>query len=85
MCVRQGSRYENQKKGESDLDEEVYDAIERASEAQNMAKSQVAEDALRLWLKKETEALMAKGYEDIAEEDEEMAAIAFEAQRETLK
>jgi hypothetical protein len=50
-----------------------------------MAKSQIAEDALRLWLKKETGALMAKGYEDTAEEDEEMAAIAFEAQRETLK
>jgi len=67
------------------IDEEVYDAMERASESQNIAKSQIAEDALRLWLKKETEALMAKGYEEMAEEDEKMAAITFEAQKEVFK
>jgi hypothetical protein len=67
------------------IHEGVYDDIERASEVQNVAKSQIAEEALRFWLKKETDALMAKGYEDMAEEDEEMAAMAFEAQRETLK
>jgi protein-tyrosine-phosphatase len=67
------------------IDEEVYDAIERASAVQNIAKSQIAEDALRLWLKKEIEARMAKGYEEMAEEDEKMATIALEAQREILK
>jgi metal-responsive CopG/Arc/MetJ family transcriptional regulator len=67
------------------IDEEVYEAIERASEAQNMARSQIAEDALRLWLQKQTEALMAKGYEEMADEDEKMASAAFEAQREILK
>jgi hypothetical protein len=67
------------------IHEGVYDDIKRASEVQNVAKSQIAEEALRFWLKKETDALMAKGYEDMAEEDEEMAAMAFEAQRETLK
>ena len=67
------------------IDEEVYEAIERASEAQNMARSQIAEDALRLWLQKQTEALMAKGYEEMADEDEEMATAVFEAQREILK
>jgi metal-responsive CopG/Arc/MetJ family transcriptional regulator len=67
------------------IDEEVYEAIERASKAQNMARSQIAEDALRLWLQKQTEALMAKGYEEMADEDEKMAAISLEAQREILK
>jgi metal-responsive CopG/Arc/MetJ family transcriptional regulator len=67
------------------IDEEVYEAIERASKAQNMARSQIAEDALRLWLQKQTEALMAKGYEEMADEDEEMATAALEAQREVLK
>ncbi len=67
------------------IDEEVYEAIEKASEAQNMARSQIAEDALRLWLQKQTEALMAKGYEEMADEDEKSAAISFEAQREILK
>ena len=36
---------------------------------------------LKLWLARETEALMAKGYEGMADEDEKMAARAFEAQR----
>jgi len=67
------------------IDEEVYEAIERASKAQKMPRSRIAEDALRLWLKKQTESLMAKGYEEMAEEEESMANMAFEAQREILK
>ena len=67
------------------IDEEIYEAVERASGVHKMAKSRIAEDALRLWLKKETEALMAKGYEEMAEEDEKMATITFQAQREVLK
>jgi hypothetical protein len=67
------------------IDEEIYGAIEEASETRNITRSQIAEDALRLWLRKETEALMAKGYEEMADEDEEMAAAALETQREILK
>jgi len=67
------------------LDEEVYEAMEKASAVQNMAKSQIAEEALKLWLKRETESLMAKGYEEMAEEDERLATITLEAQREVLK
>jgi metal-responsive CopG/Arc/MetJ family transcriptional regulator len=67
------------------IDEEVYEAIERASEAQKIARSRIVEDALKLWLKRETESLMAKGYEEMAEEEERMAGMAFEAQREILK
>jgi hypothetical protein len=67
------------------IDEEIYTAIDKASKALNLAKSQLAQEALSLWLKKETEALMAKGYEEMADEDEAFADVTFEAQREILK
>jgi hypothetical protein len=67
------------------IDEDIYTAIDRASKTLNMAKSQLAQEAFNLWLKKETEALMAKGYEDMAKEDKEFADITLEAQRETLR
>ena len=66
------------------IDEELYAAIEKASETLNMAKSQLAQEAFSLWLKKETDALMAKGYEEMAKEDKAFADITFEAQREVL-
>jgi DNA relaxase NicK len=67
------------------IDEEIYAAIDKASKTLNLAKSQLAQEAFRLWLKKQTEALMAKGYEEMAEEDKDYADVTFEAQREILK
>ena len=67
------------------IDEETYNAIEKASRTRRIAKSQLAQEAFCLWLKKETEALMVKGYEEMAEEDEKFAALTFEAQREISK
>lgn len=67
------------------IDEEIYAAIDRASKTLNLAKSQLAQEAFSLWLKKQTEALMAKGYEEMAEEDKAFADVTFEAQREILK
>ncbi len=64
------------------IDEETYEAIEKASRSLRIAKSQLAQEAFNLWLKKETESLMARGYEDMAEEDKAFAELAFEAQRE---
>ena len=66
------------------IDEDIYMAIEKASKTYRIAKSQLAQEAFRLWLKKETEALMAKGYEEMGEEDKEMAEFTLEAQREVL-
>jgi len=66
------------------IDEGLYKAIEKASKKYKLAKSQLAQEAFSLWLKKETEALMAKGYEEMAEEDKAFADVAFEAQREIL-
>lgn len=67
------------------IDEEIYTAIEEASKTHRIAKSQLAQEAFRLWLEKETEALMAKGYEEMGEEDQEIAELTFKAQREVLK
>ena len=67
------------------IDEEIYAAINKASKTLNLAKSQLAQEAFILWLKKQTEALMAKGYEEMAEEDKAFADATFEAQREILK
>ena len=67
------------------IDEEIYAAISKASKTLNLAKSQLAQEAFSLWLKKQTETLMAKGYEEMAEEDKAFTDVAFEAQREILK
>ena len=67
------------------IDKEVYAAIEEASETYQITKSQLAQEAFKLWLKKETEALMAKGYEEMAEEDKATADLTFDAQGEILK
>jgi len=67
------------------IDEALYVEIEKASKAFNLAKSQLAQRAFRLWLKKETEALMAKGYEEMAEEDQALADLTSQAQREILQ
>jgi hypothetical protein len=67
------------------IDEDLYEAIEKASKTLNLAKSQLAQKAFRLWLKKETEDLMAKGYEEMAEEDKAFADVSFEAQKEILQ
>jgi hypothetical protein len=67
------------------IDEEIYAAIDKASKTLNLAKSQLAQEAFSLWLKKQTESLMAQGYDEMAEEDKAFADVTFEAQREILK
>ncbi len=66
------------------IDDRVYRAIERAAKAQNMAKSHIAQKAFELWLKNETETMMAKGYEEMAGEDHAFAEMSFDAQREIV-
>ncbi|CAB5141329.1 hypothetical protein D3OALGA1CA_3872 [Olavius algarvensis associated proteobacterium Delta 3] len=67
------------------IDEEIYAEIDKASKTLNLAKSQLAQEAFSLWLKNRTEALMAKGYKEMAGEDNAFAAVTFDAQREILK
>lgn len=67
------------------IDEDIYAAIDKASKTLNLAKSQLAQEAFGLWLKKQTESLMAKGYDEMAEEDKALADVTFEPQKEILK
>ncbi|MBW2251211.1 MAG: hypothetical protein JRF60_11430 [Deltaproteobacteria bacterium] len=66
------------------IDAEIFEDIEKAAETCNMAKSQLAQEAFRLWLKKKTEESMAAGYVDMAKEDREFADTALDAQKEIL-
>jgi len=74
----------SKKKVSLTLDEDLCIDIEKAAKAFKMPKSQLAQKAFRLWLEKETEALMAKGYEEMAEEDTAFADLTFQAQKEIL-
>ena len=75
---------ETKKKLSVTIDKEVLEAVENASKTYHMAKSQLAQEALKLWLKRRTQELLAKGYTEMAEEDREFAELSFEAQKETL-
>ncbi len=66
------------------IDEETSIAIDRVSKIYHVPKSQLAREAFRMWLKKQTQELMAKGYEGMAKEDKEFAELSFQAQREIL-
>jgi hypothetical protein len=48
----------------------------------NRKKSHIAQQAVELWLRKETEAKMAEGYEAMQEAHRAVADLTFEAQRE---
>jgi metal-responsive CopG/Arc/MetJ family transcriptional regulator len=67
------------------IDYDLLSEIEKASRAYNIAKSQLVQEALKLWLQSEVEKLMAKGYEDMAQQDKKNAEIFFEAQREIIE
>ena len=66
------------------IDAEILEAIEDVAKTCNMAKSQLAQEAFRLWFKKRTEESMAAGYIEMAKEDREFADTALDAQKEIL-
>ena len=66
------------------IDENTYKAVEEAAKTNRLPKSQIAQQAFELWLKKETETMMFKGYEEMWEEDREFTDLVFESQREAL-
>lgn len=66
------------------IDTEIFEAIEKAAETCNIAKSRLAQEAFRLWLKKRTEESMAAGYIEMAREDGEFADTTLDAQKEIL-
>ena len=66
------------------IDAELFEAVDKAAKACNMAKSHLAQEALILWLRKKTEDSMAEGYIEMAREDNEFAEMTLQAQKEIL-
>ena len=66
------------------VDYKLLEEIEKTSKAHRFSKSRLTEEALKLWFKKNTEELMARGYKEMAKEDQELAELALEAQREVI-
>jgi len=66
------------------IDADIFMAVEKAAASCNMAKSHLAQEAFSLWFKKRTEELMAKGYAEMASEDQKFINTAFNAQNEIL-
>lgn len=62
----------------------LLEKMEKASKIHHFSKSRLSEEAIKLWFKKNTEELMAKGYKEMAKEDQELAEFALEAQREVI-
>lgn len=66
------------------IDEDVYTAIEKAAEIRNIAKSHIAQQALKLWLRAELEKQMAQGYEEMADDDLAFSEMTMDAQKEII-
>lgn len=66
------------------IDTAVLSAVEEAARQNGTAKSRIVQEAMELWLQRQNERLMARAYDQMAEEDREMVDMAFEAQREVL-
>lgn len=66
------------------VDYKLLEEIEKTSKAHHFSKSRLTEEALKLWFKKNTEELMARGYKKMAEGNQEFTELALEAQREVI-
>ena len=66
------------------IDADILNTIEGIAKATGAAKSRLTQEALKLWLKKKAQDLMAEGYTEMAEEDRKMSEKTFEAQKEVL-
>lgn len=64
------------------IDKDLLESMEIATHFHQIAKSQLIQEAIELWLKKRTEEQMAKGYEEQSKEDVEFVEAAVNAQDE---
>ena len=74
----------NKRKMSVTIDADVFEAIEKLAKSKQVAKSHLAEEAFKEWIRKYIEREMAKGYKDMSLEDKEFSALAFESQKEIL-
>ena len=67
------------------IDEGLFESVDQASRRFKVARSQLAQEAFTLWLKKKTETQMIQGYKEMASEDRETVELALAAQKEILQ
>jgi hypothetical protein len=66
------------------IDYKLFGEMKKTSKIHHFSKSRLTEEALKLWFKKNTEELMARGYKEMVKEDQELAELTLEAQREVI-
>jgi len=67
------------------LDQDLVEALDEMSRQSKKPRSQVVQDALRLWRRKELHEKLAEGYRAMADEDRETAEQHLPVFKETLK
>ncbi|MBI4610934.1 MAG: ribbon-helix-helix protein, CopG family [Candidatus Rokubacteria bacterium] len=67
------------------LDGDLVQTLDKISRQSKRPRSQVVQEALRLWRRKELQEKLAEGYRAMAEEDREAAERGIAAFREILK
>ena len=67
------------------LDQDLVETLDEMSRQSKKPRSQVVQEALRLWRRKELHEKLAEGYRAMAEEDRETAEQHLPIFKETLK
>ncbi len=67
------------------LDQDIVEKLDEMARQSKKPRSQVVQEALRLWRRKELNEKLAEGYRFMAEEDRKMAEQHLAVFKETLK
>lgn len=66
------------------IDSDLFTKIKKISNKENIPRSKIIREALKLWEHKRTENLMRKGYLESAKEDIDLAELDLEAGNEVM-
>jgi len=66
------------------IDSDLFSKIKKISRKENIPRSKIIREALKLWEHKRTENLMRKGYLESAKEDIDLAELDLEAGNEVM-
>jgi len=66
------------------IDSDLFSKIKKISNKENIPRSKIIREALKLWEHKRTENLMRKGYLESAKEDLDLAELDLEAVNEVM-
>jgi metal-responsive CopG/Arc/MetJ family transcriptional regulator len=67
------------------LDQDIVETLDEMTRQTKKPRSQVVQEALRLWQRKELNEKLAEGYRSMAEEDRKMAEQHLGVFKEILK